>query len=153
LRSALALAPAAPSVCAAALVLGFSLWPLAHEISATLRSLGVQTLGEEQLKQVRESLARWRDEAGIYFVLRLVVLAGIAPLLEEFFFRGYLFGALGRGARPAVPILTTAALFGLFHLFMSFGIALERFLPTALMGVVLGWVRWRSGSVWPGVLL
>ena len=32
-------------------------------------------------------------------------------------------------------------------------LAVERFLPSAVMGLVLGWVRWRGGSIWPGVLL
>jgi len=31
--------------------------------------------------------------------------------------------------------------------------AAERLLPSALMGVALGWVRWRTGSIWPCVLL
>jgi ABC-2 type transport system permease protein/sodium transport system permease protein len=32
-------------------------------------------------------------------------------------------------------------------------LSVERLLPAALLGGVLGWLRWRSGSVLPGVLL
>ena len=31
--------------------------------------------------------------------------------------------------------------------------ALERFFPTAILGLALGWVAWRTDSLWPGVLL
>jgi ABC-2 type transport system permease protein/sodium transport system permease protein len=153
LRSALAIGWPGWSACAAGLLLGLCLWPLAHEVSAVLRLAGFGTLPREQLEQVSRTLERWRGEPVVYYLLRLSILAGLAPLLEELFFRGYLFGALARAARPWTAILTSAVLFGVFHLFMSFGVAIERFPPTALMGVVLGWVRWRSGSTWPGVIL
>ena len=55
--------------------------------------------------------------------------------------------------RPWPVIAATAALFGLFHIFSPVGLTPERLLTTGLMGIVLGWVRWRSGSVVPGILL
>src|SRR5205823_11253772 len=119
------LARPAGSACAAAVLLGLCLWPLAHEISAILRSLGLVTLREEQLKQVGETLDRWRQEPGVYILARLLILAGLAPLLEELFFRGYLYGALERATRHTPAILASAALIGLSHLFLPFGIALE----------------------------
>lgn len=149
-RTALALAPPGWAACAGALVLGLFLWPITHEITALLRAAGLATLKAEHLEKVREGLAKWRELSPVFF---LVVLAGITPLLEELFFRGYLFGALLNGSRPATAILGSAALFGVFHLFLPFGLALERFLPTTFMGAALGWLRWRSGSVWPGVIL
>ena len=53
----------------------------------------------------------------------------------------------------AIAILTTAAVFGFFHLVTPNAIVVERFLPTFLLGIVLGWIRFRSGSIWPGMLL
>ncbi len=71
----------------------------------------------------------------------------LAPLLEEIFFRGYLFGALEKklGGKPA--ILITAILFGLAH----FNLIL--LIPIFLMGLVLGWMRERTGSILPSILV
>ena len=55
--------------------------------------------------------------------------------------------------RPATAIVATAALFGLFHVLVRDALLLERFPPTALLGLVLGWLAYRTGSLWPGVLL
>lgn len=64
-----------------------------------------------------------------------------APLLEELFFRGILLKGLLRNYRPAVAIGQSALLFGLLHLSPAQSIA------TALMGLVLGWLYYRTRSV------
>lgn len=133
-----------------ALVLGLSLWPWTHEITALLRALGLDTVRAEHLEAVRDALKKWREESPFFI---FAVLAILTPLLEELFFRGYLEGSFLRTQPAATAILTSAALFGAFHLFTSFGIAVERFVPTTLTGIALGWVRYCTGSVWPGVLL
>jgi uncharacterized protein len=69
----------------------------------------------------------------------------LAPIGEELLFRGALFGWL-RGRAGAWPtILVSAALFGATHILpilMPVGFAL---------GLGLGWVRERTGSVLPGI--
>ncbi len=71
----------------------------------------------------------------------------VAPVTEELLFRGLLLPALGAryGTTPAV--IATSVLFGLFHLD-----AQAAFFATA-MGLVLGVVRVRSGSVLPAIAL
>lgn len=64
-----------------------------------------------------------------------------APVLEEFFFRGILLKGLLRNYRPAVAIGQSALLFGLMHMSPAQSIA------TALMGVLSGWLYYRTGSV------
>src|SRR5260221_222984 len=86
-------------------------------------------------------------------VLQFRLRPTFSPAVEEFFFRGFLFNAIYTATRARTAILATAALFGLFHVFMSGILTIERFLPTALMGLVLGWLRWCSRSVFPGMLL
>jgi hypothetical protein len=44
-------------------------------------------------------------------------------------------------------------LFGLFHVVIGSPASPERFLPSVFMGLLLGWLAWRSGSVLPGMLL
>jgi membrane protease YdiL (CAAX protease family) len=64
-----------------------------------------------------------------------------APLLEEVFFRGILLKGLLRNYRPVVAIGQSALLFGLMHMSPAQSIA------TALMGALLGWLYYRTGSV------
>ena len=72
---------------------------------------------------------------------------------EELFFRGFLFSALRERTGPWVTIGTTALLFGLTHVFLGGALGLERLIPSTLLGLVLGWVCWTSGSVIPGMVL
>jgi membrane protease YdiL (CAAX protease family) len=70
----------------------------------------------------------------------------LAPLCEEVAFRGYLLTALSQRLRPAAAVALSAALFGAMHL------DLVRLPAVVFLGVLYGWLTWRSGSVWPAVL-
>jgi ABC-2 type transport system permease protein/sodium transport system permease protein len=133
------------------LLLGLNLWPWVHEVILFLRQIGMATLPTEQLEKMGESLAQLR---GWPVWLVVLILAGIPAWCEEFFFRGYLFRALeGDGRRPGWAIVGSAVLFGLFHVQVANALAVERFPPSFLLGLVLGWLAWKSGSIWPGVVL
>ncbi len=80
-------------------------------------------------------------------------MAIVPAVFEELFFRGYLFAALEKKFTPWRTILITALLFGIFHVLAKSVLATERFLPSTCMGIVLGFVAWRTGSVFPGMLL
>ena len=74
----------------------------------------------------------------------------VAPLVEEWICRGVLFCALSRLASLRGAIVATALLFALMH-GLNGGYLLE--LPHRfVMGLVLGWLRVRTGSLSPGVL-
>jgi membrane protease YdiL (CAAX protease family) len=85
-------------------------------------------------------------------------VAAVAPMAEEFFFRGFLFGILRRmrlrvGERDFGPWLAAAIvglLFGLAH----FDSAQPEFLiPLGFLGFLLCIMRWRTGSLYPGMVL
>jgi sodium transport system permease protein len=83
--------------------------------------------------------------------LWLVVIAAITPAVcEELVFRGVLLQSLGREMRGWKAVALTAAVFGGFHL--SFETAL-RFLPTAFIGLLMGWVVWHSRSIFASMLM
>src|SRR5262249_38437886 len=65
----------------------------------------------------------------------------------------YLFSALLSASRPRTAILTSALLFGVFHVITAGGLAFERLAPSTLLGIVLGWLCWKSGSIVPGAIL
>ena len=82
----------------------------------------------------------------------------IAPMAEELFFRGFLFGVLrgiparvaGRDLGPWIAAVITGILFGLAHT----GSASSQYLvPLGFLGFVLCLVRWRTGSLYPCMAL
>ena len=83
----------------------------------------------------------------------LAVFALTPAVIEELCFRGYLFSALQGALSPRRTILLTAVLFGLFHVLTGNALLIERFLPSTLMGLVIGWVAYRTGSVLPGIII
>ena len=133
-----------------AVALGVSLWPWAHEIFLLNRFLGLQTLGEGQIEAARELLAQLGDLSPVLILLTLAVTPAI---FEEWFFRGYLLSAF-RGSLPVFSsVLLSAVLFGMFHVVASSILATERFLPSAFLGMILGWVCLRTGSLLPGIVI
>jgi uncharacterized protein len=82
----------------------------------------------------------------------------VAPMAEEFFFRGFVFGALrrmrimigGHDLGTWVAALITGILFGLAHT----GSASPRYLvPLGFLGFVLCLLRWRTRSIYPCMAL
>ncbi len=135
---------------AAGIVLGTSLWPFAHELTLLQRHAGMSTLSPEILEKLHDAVVGWRALPLFWPILAIGI---VPPLVEEFFFRGYLLTALLAIGRPVWGILGSALLFGLFHLLVVDSFALERFIPTTLLGLLLGWIAWKTGSIWPGVAM
>ena len=76
----------------------------------------------------------------------LFLFALTPAICEEALFRGLILRSLLRRFPAGISILIASLLFGLFH-------GTERLLPTATLGVLLALVTWRSGSLWPAVIL
>jgi len=81
------------------------------------------------------------------FGLLLILVAVIAPIAEELFFRGMLYPLLRQRRSAKVAIVLNGFVFALIH-----------FIPLLIpglffVGMVLAWVRERSGSIIPCILL
>jgi sodium transport system permease protein len=88
-----------------------------------------------------------RGPASVSALLRyLLVLAVLPAVCEELAFRGFILGGLRRRFQPWMAVLISSFLFALHH-FNVF-----QFVPTFILGVVLGLLAWRSGSVLPGMV-
>jgi hypothetical protein len=79
-----------------------------------------------------------------------VFVCVIAPVAEEFFFRGFFFGALRHWRGPWVAAALTGLLFGLAH---TGSASSEYLIPLGFLGFVLCIVRWRTGSLYPCMAL
>lgn len=89
-----------------------------------------------------EAAAELQESSGrlAIMVFALMVMVG-APVVEELFFRGLFFSALRkRGVGAVLTIIITGVVFAGFHFEPT------RFLVLLPTGILLGWVRWRTGS-------
>lgn len=133
-----------------AVLLGLSLWTLVHEVVVLEHELGVFTLDQAARSSAAELVSKLAE---LPLWLILLTLAVVPAAFEELCFRGYVYGSLASRLSPSAAVCISALLFGAFHLVAAHGVAIERLLPSTLLGLVLGWVRLRSGSVGPGMLL
>ncbi|MEM9368814.1 MAG: ABC transporter permease subunit/CPBP intramembrane protease [Planctomycetota bacterium] len=75
----------------------------------------------------------------------IFLMALVPALCEELAFRGFIFGGLVRNNSPWRAVLVTAVMFGVSH-----GV-LQQSISASFMGVLLGWIALRTGSVLPGI--
>ena len=109
---------------------------MAHNILLTL--LGVDTQGEEVMKAFAGL------DSPVWLVLTGVI---IAPLVEEIFFRGFLFQGFRQRYGWIAALLLSSGIFAAAHLDPV------SFIPTFVLGAVLGYVYHRSNSLWPNIIL
>ncbi len=130
-------------------------WPhgswLAWLLLGVALALAVQ--GASALLPVPKSLPidrYFRDATGAYMMA--VFGLTFAPLVEELFFRGFLYPALQRQWGVAVGVVITSALFALIHA-SQLAHAWAPLLLLFFVGVVLTVMRARTGSVATSVLI
>lgn len=77
-----------------------------------------------------------------------IIVVGIAPAIcEEAVFRGVFFNSIWNQTHGKwIPILVTAAVFGLFHE------SIIRFFPTFLLGIVLGYLVYETNNMFYNVM-
>jgi membrane protease YdiL (CAAX protease family) len=79
-------------------------------------------------------------------VVMVLAAVGLAPLCEELAFRGHLLAALRLRWRSRQAIWLSALAFAAIHHDPV------RFPALIFLGVVYGWMSWRTSSVWPAVV-
>ena len=74
--------------------------------------------------------------------LTIFTIAVIAPIVEEFLFRGVILEGFLRRYSPQKAIIWSAVIFGIAHLNPW------QFISAFILGVVIGWVYWKARSLW-----
>jgi uncharacterized protein len=83
-------------------------------------------------------------ESPVFFFFSGAIMA---PLMEETFYRGFLFKGFRQKYGWKVAMLLSSFIFGISHL------QLVAFIPTFLLGCVIAYVYHRSNSLFPGMIL
>jgi membrane protease YdiL (CAAX protease family) len=148
----------APIFFAAAILLGLSLWPIVMTAISGWHDLIGLISGTEASDSWRERIVAFsREQADLFRQapawLILIAFSLTPAFCEEFFFRGLLQRSLLTNRRPWQAILFSAFAFGAFHTLSGSVAAFDRLLPTALMGIILGWIAFKANSIWPSVIL
>ena len=103
-----------------------------------LTALEIDTQGSEILELINSL------ESPVWFFF---VGAVLAPIVEEMFFRGFLFQGFRQKYGWVSAALLSSAIFAAAHL------DLVALIPTFILGCLLAYVYHRSNSMWPGVIL
>jgi membrane protease YdiL (CAAX protease family) len=129
-----------PSVSGAAwtVLVACVAWPLLTLVFALLQTVGFRIESDYLLPYVLEGWPAWSG---------YVSIAVVTPITEELLFRGLIQPKLEQTLRPSEALIVQAVLFSAAHL--SPVILATHF----AMGLAFGWVRRRSGSLLPSILL
>ena len=98
-------------------------------------------------QDIIEDIQRERETAKLVALGVLVVLA--APVAEEVFFRGFLFG----GLRGRMSFWPAAVISGLLFCLVHLPGGPLQVPPLAVFGVLLAWLYERTGSLGPPILM
>jgi membrane protease YdiL (CAAX protease family) len=109
--------------------------------------LGLLNL-ENETDEITKTL---KDDPTVATVAGIAIFAVVvAPIVEELFFRGYVFTAMRDKLAPGWAAIATGLLFGLVH---ASGSPIGFLPPLALLGTLLCLVYWKTGSIYPTIAL
>ncbi|MDA1279121.1 MAG: type II CAAX endopeptidase family protein [Chloroflexi bacterium] len=85
------------------------------------------------------------EQAGGNIVITVLLVGVAGPIAEEIFFRGFVLTGLLKRFGVRRSLLLSSLIFGLFHLDSG------AIVPTFALGLALGWVYLKTGSIWPAM--
>ncbi len=94
----------------------------------------------DSLKEMTSSLYQ-------YPVMSLLLIVLLAPLLEELLFRGVVLHGFLKNYKPSHAIVSSALVFAIIHGNLAQG------LGAFFIGLVIGWIYWKTNSIIPGIII
>lgn len=112
-------------------------------VGTTVLSFAVSQIGvqPEGVRQVTDSV---RDPSVL--IPTLLVLAVLAPVVEELVFRGLLYGWVAGRWGPLPAFIVSSLVFAAAHAEPAHVVLV---IP---LGFWFGWLRWRTNSLWPTLI-
>jgi sodium transport system permease protein len=131
-----------PGDLALGAVLALALNPLVNELRPIVERLfPISQAVEKALERMLEHIPS--------LGMAVVLFAAVPAVCEELAFRGFILTGLERGHRTRSAILLSALLFGFMHVLISL---FQQLFNATLLGLVLGLLAVRSGSIVPGIV-
>lgn len=93
-----------------------------------------------------ENILEVQFDALSHTFIGAITISVFAPLLEEVLFRGAIQGYMMRHFKPWTAIICSALVFGIIHMNPV------QVVYATLLGVILGWIYYRTGSLLPVIL-
>lgn len=94
-----------------------------------------------------EMLEKALLEGNMSIFLSLFAIAITPAICEELAFRGYLQRQVERRLGGMGAVIVVGIIFGLFHLRLSGAI------PLSALGIYMGYVSWKTGSLWTAIIV
>lgn len=116
--------------------------PITFILATVICNFSENTLELENINYTKPFL-----DNGYSFVTVILLICVQPAIFEELAFRGIVIGALSRIMQQREVLIVSSALFMLLHL------SLISFPHLFVIGLALGYLRLRTGSLYPGVLL
>lgn len=138
-KTSLRLNPVRPLTAVLCVALGIAM----YFFSLVIEGFMAQLTGMPSVPVSSEMLPRTAPDMAVFFF----GLAVLAPLGEEILFRGAIQTAYESRKTPRFAITITALMFAFYHFRLS---GLPGLLPIAF---VLGFVAWRTNSIWASMLV
>ncbi len=87
------------------------------------------------------------NDRSVNFIIIFILIAIMPGLCEEFTFRGIILSGFSNTLKPIWAIVITGVCFACAHF------SIYNFLPLFVMGTLLGFVVWRTNSIWTGSII
>jgi membrane protease YdiL (CAAX protease family) len=120
---------------------------IACEAFSITYGLAMEAAGIVQPERLSSDLTGVFGSGPTGFVVAFALVAIAAPLAEEIAFRGIVLPAVGDRWGMWWGIGVSSLLYAAYHA------NLWLFVPTAVLGVALGWLTWTRRSLWPALVL
>lgn len=138
----LRLNPVSPNIIITTIMFSFGLIVLSDELD---RIVQVFLPAPEYIVDLNGLL---QPDTLVGFILLFTAIAVIAPFGEELLFRGFLQQALEKHWKDVTrAILITAIFFAMIHMNPYW------FIQIYILGIMLGFLAWKTGSVYPSLIL
>lgn len=133
--------------------LGILTWilsfPIVTIMSEVIDFLLKLLFGYTYLEQTAVKFVKQAVGSPLSLIFALLSVLVMAPLIEEFLFRGVLQTYLKKRLGPRIAILLSALFFAFFHFSLSQGLGnISLLLSLFLLGGYLGFLYQRQGSLW-----
>jgi sodium transport system permease protein len=128
------------SFLGAAIVLPIVLHPLASELLSSLSEFFPQLP-----ESAKAAFAAMSDDS-IPLIMIIGTFALAPAICEEIAFRGFILSGFSRGGRMGVAVVLSSVTFGIIHMIP------QQVFNATLLGLVLGLLAIRSGSLLPGII-